>query len=232
MRELARVSSGVATLRWTQAGFNETPASAGTPRNLMGFKDGTINPSGSQLGAYVWVGNEGPSWMRGGSYAVARRIRISVEHWDSKSLDVQEQVVGRHKLSGAPLGRSGEFATLDLAAKDDQGQYVIPLDAHVRLASRQANYGQMILRRSYAYNDGLSNFTERWPPWQNAMLYDVGLLFVCYQRDPRYGFIAINKNLAENDSLGQFTTHTGSVLVAVPRAASGPGHYVGEELFV
>jgi deferrochelatase/peroxidase EfeB len=231
VRQLARIAGGVAAIRWTQAGFNETPASQGTPRNLMGFKDGTINPVGSQLDDFVFVGSEGPSWMQGGSYAVFRRIRISIEHWDSKSLSVQEQVIGRHKASGAPLGEANEFDALDLNATDSQGNPLIPIDAHARLSAPQVNNGQMILRRGYAYNDGVDDFVERWPPWQQALMYDAGLLFVAYQRDPRKGFIPIFQNLAENDSLGQFTTQTGSVIAAVPPAASGPGHFVGEGLF-
>ncbi len=90
----------------------------------------------------------------------------------------------------------------------------------------------MILRRGFTpTTTGLSEFNERWPPWEQAMLYDAGLLFMAYQRDPRKGFIPIFQNLAENDALGQFTTQTGSVIVAVPPAASGPGHFVGEGLF-
>ncbi|HTX01219.1 MAG TPA: Dyp-type peroxidase, partial [Acidimicrobiales bacterium] len=228
VRQLARLADGACTLRWGQAGFNESAASEGTPRNLMGFKDGTINPSGNELQRFVFVGDEGPAWMRGGSYLVARRIRISLEHWDRETLSVQQQVIGRHKASGAPLGETGEFDPLDLDRTDGSGNPLIPLDAHVRLASPQLNKGQMILRRSYAYNDGMSPFVERWPPWQEALLYDAGLLFMAYQRDPRLGFIAIFQNLAENDALGQFTTQTGSVIVALPPAAQGPGHFVGE----
>jgi deferrochelatase/peroxidase EfeB len=231
VRQLARLAVGVAVLRWTQAGFNETLASEGTPRNLMGFKDGTINPTGTQLDRFVWVGSEGLSWMQGGTYLVARRIRISLEHWDSTSLSVQEQVVGRHKASGAPIGRTNEFDALDLAATDPSGNPLVPIDSHVRLSAPRQNNGEMILRRGYAYNDGMSTFNERWPPWEQALLYDAGLLFVAYQRDPRKGFIPIFQNLAENDSLGQFTTQTGSVIAAVPPAATGPGHFIGEELF-
>lgn len=232
VRQLARMANGVASLRWVQAGFNETAASDGTPRNLMGFKDGTINPAGSQLEEFVFVGSEGPSWMRSGTYLIIRRIRISLEHWDQKSLSIQEQVIGRHKASGAPLGKSGEFDALDLKKIDRSGDPIIPVDSHVRLAAPQNNDGQMILRRSYAYDDGLSEFNERWPPWQQAMLYDTGLLFMAYQRDPRKGFIPIFQKLAENDALGQFTTQTGSAIVALPPAATDAGHFVGEGLFV
>jgi deferrochelatase/peroxidase EfeB len=196
----------------------------------MGFKDGTMNPSGAELDQFVWVGSEGPSWMRGGTYLVARRIRISLEHWDAKSVSVQEQVVGRHKVSGAPLGATSEFDAIDLAATDKSGSPLIPLDSHVRLSAPQSNNGQMILRRGYAYNDGVDLFNERWPPWEQALLFDAGILFAAYQRDPRKGFIPIFQSLAENDALGQFTTQTGSVIVALPPAASGPRHFVGEGL--
>jgi deferrochelatase/peroxidase EfeB len=226
VRELLRMADGVASIRWTQVGFNETPASIGTPRNLQGFKDGTINPSGGQLSKFVWAGSEGPSWMRGGTYLVVRRIHIAIEDWDSRSVGEQEQVIGRHKISGAPLGRSAEFDALDLAATDAQGIPLIAVNAHVRLASPEQNGGQMILRRGYAYNDGLS------APVANAIpTYDAGLLFFSYQRDPRKGFIPIFQALSANDALGQFTVHTGSAIVAVPPAAAGPGHYVGESLF-
>jgi deferrochelatase/peroxidase EfeB len=88
----------------------------------------------------------------------------------------------------------------------------------------------MILRRGYAYNDGVDPFVERWPPWQQVLMYDAGLLFCAYQRDPRKGFIPIFKNLAENDALNQFTTQTGSVIAALPPAAPAPGSYVGQSL--
>ncbi len=44
VRQLARLAGGVARLRWTQTGFNANAAAEDTPRNLMGFKDGTQNP--------------------------------------------------------------------------------------------------------------------------------------------------------------------------------------------
>ena len=226
VRELLRMAQGAASIRWSQVGFNETPTSAGTPRNLQGFKDGTINPSGSQLEKFVWAGSESPGWMRGGTYLVVRRIHIAIENWDSRSVGEQEQVIGRYKVSGAPLGESAEFDALDLDATDSHGNPLIALNAHVRLASPQDNSGQMILRRGYAYNDGLSAPVGKAPP-----SFDAGLLFFSYQRDPRKGFIAIFQALSGNDALSQFTVHTGSVIVAVPPAALGPGHYVGESLF-
>jgi deferrochelatase/peroxidase EfeB len=226
VRELLRMADGVASIRWTQVGFNETATSTGTPRNLQGFKDGTINPAGGQLEQFVWAGSESPRWMRGGTYLVVRRIHIAIEDWDGRTVGEHEQVIGRYKLSGAPLGESSEFDALDLDATDPAGSPLIAVNAHVRLASPQENGGQMILRRGYAYNDGVT------APVNNAApTYDAGLLFFSYQRDPRKGFIPIFQTLSQNDALSQFTVHTGSLIVAVPPAASGSGHYVGESLF-
>ena len=47
IRQLARLSYGAAELKWVQSGFATANKTQGTPRNLMGFKDGTMNPSGA-----------------------------------------------------------------------------------------------------------------------------------------------------------------------------------------
>jgi len=240
LRELDRLSYGLAQIRWAQAGFLPATPAGETPRNLMGFKDGTNNPplAGAPLTPdaprgfddVVWVGDEGPDWMRGGSYMVARRIRISLDHWDRSEVDFQEQVIGRHKYSGAPIGKSGETDPLDLDRVDNDGNPLIPDNAHVRLGAASINDGAQVLRRSYSYNDGVSFTAERWPPWRQGMLYDAGLLFVAYQRDPRAGFIKIYENMAKLDALNQFTTHTGGGLFACP-AGVREDEFIGQRLF-
>ena len=44
VRELDRLSYGAAQMRWAQTGFLPQTPPGETPRNLMGFKDGTVNP--------------------------------------------------------------------------------------------------------------------------------------------------------------------------------------------
>jgi deferrochelatase/peroxidase EfeB len=180
VRELDRLCYGAAEIRWAQAGFLPRTLSGENPCNLMGFKDGTINPPLAGAPAtpdaprgpddVVWVGEEGPDWMRGGSYVVARRIRISLERWDRTEVDFQEQVIGRHKYSGAPIGKSGENESLDLDRVDKDGNPLIADNAHVRLGAVSVNDGAQILRRGYSYNDGISFTAERWPPWRQGML--------------------------------------------------------------
>ncbi len=239
VRELARLSYGAAQFRWAQAGFLPHSAPADTPRNLMGFKDGTNNPrrAGADLSPdsprsfedVVWVGDEGPDWMRGGSYVVARRIRISLEHWDRSEIDFQEQVIGRHKYSGAPIGKSAERDPLDLDRVDADGNPLIADNAHARLGAAATNDGAQVFRRPYSYNDGIRFTAERWPPWRQGMMYDAGLFFLCYQRDPRMGFIKIYENMAKLDALNQFTTHNGSGLFACPGGIK-EGEFVGQKL--
>ena len=245
VRQLARLAGGVARIRWVQAGFTANAAADDTPRNLMGFKDGTQNPiavrpteraggvtTANPLSpdAVVWAGSEGPAWMQGGSYLVVRRIRMALEHWDNTDLDFQEQTIGRHKYSGAPLGGTHEFDALDLDATDKDGNPVIPDNAHVRMAAAASNGGAEMLRRGYSYNDGVNITAERWPPWHNELEYDAGLLFICYQRDPRTAFTRVFEPMAKLDALNQFVTHTGGGLFAVPPGAS-QGEFIGQRLF-
>jgi deferrochelatase/peroxidase EfeB len=228
VRQLVRLAYGAAALRWVQTGFLPNGPAEETPRNLMGFKDGTMNPKPPLTS--VWVADEGPAWMRNGSYLVARRIRISLEHWDRTDLDFQEEVIGRHKYSGAPIGKEREFDPLDLDAVDKDGTPVIAENAHVRLAAPEANDGAEILRRAYSYNDGASFTVERWPPWRQGIMYDAGLFFIAYQRDPRTGFIRVYENMAKLDALNQYTTHVGSALFACPGGVRD-GEFIGQALF-
>ncbi|PMS31656.1 deferrochelatase/peroxidase EfeB [Trinickia symbiotica] len=232
VRQLARIGSGIAHIRWGQAGFLSGPRDE-TPRNLMGFKDGTNNPSIKDtqvMDEFVWAGSEGPGWMQGGTYTVVRRIRITLEHWDQMERGFQESVFGRQKKSGAPLGKAKEFDALDLEAADKDGNPVIPDNSHVRLSNRATNNGAQILRRSYSYNDGTNFYIERWPPWRQETEYDAGLIFIAHQRDPRTGFIPINERLAKFDMMNQFTTHIGSAIFACPPGAR-PGSFIGAALF-
>ncbi len=226
LHNLIRIAAPVAVPRWVVAGFGRTANSDRqvTPRNLMGFKDGTANIMAEDqqaLDRFVWAGApESSRWMRGGSYLVVRRIRMLLGAWDATGLDDQEATFGRRKLSGAPLTGTREHDLVDLAARLD-GLPVIPADAHIRLASPAYNGGQRILRRGYSYVDGID------PATGSAA---GGLFFACYQRDPRRQFIPIQHRLAAADALNRHIQHVGSAIFACPPGAR-PGGFVGEGLF-
>jgi deferrochelatase/peroxidase EfeB len=224
IRNLARIGRGLVAMRWSQLGFGRTAStsrSQDTPRNLMGMKDGTANiraEDSEDMERFVWVGGEGPAWMRGGTYMVTRRIRMLLEVWDRAPLQDQERTIGRHKYSGAPLGGSEEFEPLPLEAQRN-GHPVIPLDAHARLASAKENDGARILRRGCSFTDGVD---------ESLGELEAGLFFISFQRHPEQ-FVAIQQRLGSLDALNEYIKHVGSALFAVPPGAA-PGGYVGEAL--
>ena len=233
VRQLARLAYGLANIRWVQAGFVSDFGADRTPRNLMGFKDGTGNPATKdpkEMEAVVWAGEEAPLWMRGGSYMVVRRARIALEHWDRMNVSFQEQTFGRQKLSGAPLGAGQEFDPIDLDAKTANGDPLIPENSHVAIAHRMARDGSRILRRSYSYNDGANVTAERWPPWRQGMEFDAGLVFICFQRDLSNGFVKIFEKMSRFDMMNQFVTNVGGGHFAIPRGAA-KGEFIGQSLF-
>jgi deferrochelatase/peroxidase EfeB len=221
LTRLTNRAAGAATPRWSQSGFGRSSSTSRrqqTPRNLMGFKDGTNNIKAEDRAAMrrnVWVGpRDTPAWMRDGSYMVVRRIRMKLDEWNATSVHRQERVIGRHKRSGAPLGGRHEHDTVHLNAGVERGDPTIPTDAHIRLASPHANGGTRILRRSYNFRDGDG---------------DAGLIFLAYQRHPRQ-FIAIQHRLGQrDDALGDFIVHEASAVFACPPGARQHG-YVGHGL--
>ncbi|AXE85468.1 iron uptake transporter deferrochelatase/peroxidase subunit [Streptomyces sp. Go-475] len=219
IRNLARIGFGKVVIRWSQLGFGKTSSTtpeAQTPRNLMGFKDGTRNIAGTEttrLKKFVWVDEkDGPPWMAGGSYLVARRIRMHIETWDRTSLREQEDIFGRDKAEGAPVGKAKE--------RDEPFLKAMKPDAHVRLAHPDANHGATILRRGYSFTDGTDGLGR----------LDAGLFFLAYQRDVRKGFIPIQRNLA-TDALNEYIQHVGSALFAIPPGVRDQHDWWGRTLF-
>jgi deferrochelatase/peroxidase EfeB len=227
VRNLTRIARGKAVLRWTQEGFGRTASTTPdqvTPRNLMGFKDGTNNLRAGQpdFDGHVWVTkSDGPDWMVDGTYLVARRIRMHIEVWDRSSLQDQEQTIGRTKLAGAPLGSAEERDPVDLGAKDANNDPVIPTDAHIRLSNQEAN-AIFLLRRGYSFTDGIDPQTGQ---------LDAGLFFLAFQRDPRTQFVPLQQTLATQDALNEYIQHVGSAVFAVPPGVPNSGQSIGATLF-
>ncbi|WP_044363099.1 iron uptake transporter deferrochelatase/peroxidase subunit [Streptomyces natalensis] len=225
LRALQKEAAGTARLRWQMNGFNRTPGATAQPmtaRNLMGQVDGTNNPKPSDpdFDERIFVGRDADQqWMRGGSYAVVRRIRMLLDEWEKQPLAKQEKVIGRRKSNGAPLTGGSETTPMRLDANGPDGLPVIPADAHARVAAPESNQGAAMLRRPFSFHDG---FRDDGAP-------DAGLLFVCWQADPLRAFTQIQRKLDRGDALSVFLRHEASGLYAVPPAAEA-GDYVGRPL--
>ncbi|WP_344579607.1 iron uptake transporter deferrochelatase/peroxidase subunit [Nonomuraea roseoviolacea] len=225
IRNLARIGFGKVSVKWSQLGFGRTSSTSraqATPRNLMGFKDGTNNmklEDAQLLRDHLWAA--GDDWMAGGTYMVTRKIRMTIETWDRTSLSEQEAIFGRDKGAGAPLGRKAEFDTPDFNATGPDGQPYIKADAHVRLAHPSHNGNAHLLRRGYNYVDGSDGLGR----------LDAGLFFIAYQRDPRTAFVPVQTNLAKHDALNEYIKHVSSGLFACPPGVRDAGDYWGRALF-
>jgi deferrochelatase/peroxidase EfeB len=227
IRNLSRIAFGRAAIRWSQLGFGRTSSTSRaqvTPRNLFGFKDGTANiksEDASIVEDQVWAGpGDGASWMAGGSYLVARKIRMVIETWDRQQLGEQERIIGRDKGEGAPLSGGTEFTAPNFLALAKDGGTKIDPASHVRLAHPSVNSGAQLLRRGYNFVDGNDELGR----------LNAGLFFIAFQRDPRKQFIPIQQRLASGDLMNEYTRHVGSGVFAVPPGTK-EGSFVGAGLF-
>jgi porphyrinogen peroxidase len=67
-------------------------------RDLLGFVDGTENPSGPAADAAVLIGDEDPEFA-GGSYFVAQKYLHDLRGWNALTVEQQERAFGRTKLN-------------------------------------------------------------------------------------------------------------------------------------
>ena len=235
LRAIIKAAPDMLAVRWTldgslpidPPGVPRRSRMQTTPRNLLGFKDGTANIDRNDAGLMnrqVWVtpGANEPAWTVGGSYQVVRIIRQFVERWDRTPLQEQQTIIGREKAGGAPLGRAKEHDDPAYAA-DPKGDR-IPLDAWpIRLSpirARTETASSLILRRGYNYSRGVTQ----------AGQLDMGLLFVCYQASLQSGFLAVQNRL-NGEPLEEYIKPVGGgYFFALPGVTSTSG-YLGERLF-
>ena len=232
LRDVIKTMPDMVAVRWTQDGFLplEPPGPTRakvkeTPRNLLGFKDGTANIDHTDpdlMNCHVWVmqGAKEPAWAVNGSYQVVRIIRQYVERWDRTTLQEQQTIIGRDKMSGAPLGKPREHDDPAYAA-DPKGDR-IPMDAHIRLANPRTaeTNGSLILRRGYNYSRGVTQ----------AGQLDMGLLFVCYQASLQSGFLAVQNRL-NGEPLEEYIKPVGGGYFFVLPGVTTASGYLGERLF-
>lgn len=71
-------------------------------RDLLGFVDGTENPSGNEAEQAVLVGDEDPAHA-GSSYAIVQKYLHDLAAWNAVPVEMQEKIIGRTKLDDIEL---------------------------------------------------------------------------------------------------------------------------------
>jgi dye decolorizing peroxidase len=185
----------LASLRHSQHVFR-APGTGTVARNPLGFHDGIVVPHGAELDENVWI-PDGPA--QGGTICVIRRLRLDLARFAGLKTPEREAVIGRQQNSGAPLSGGSRMDQADLGAKTPEGDFVVPVRSHVRAAHPSFTGSALMLRRSYAFDNGRT---------ANGDL-DAGLYFVCFQTSLDT-FVKTQRRLDEHDDLMGYATATAS----------------------
>src|SRR5207245_1317208 len=71
-------------------------------RDVIGFVDGTENPTGQEATDATLIGGEDPGFT-GGSYVIVQKYLHDMPAWNGLSTEAQERIIGRSKLSDIEL---------------------------------------------------------------------------------------------------------------------------------
>ncbi len=210
VRDIAKYLRGAFAVRWRVDGFQSPPRPSGTPRNLLGFKDGTANldkTNNALMNRQVWIESDAQqAWIAGGSYQVIRKIRMLIEFWDRIGLTEQENLIGRRRDTGAPMDGNAEMDTPNFPA--DPVGAATPLTSHIRLANPRTpqTEASRILRRPYNFDNGMDAVGN----------LDMGLLFVAYQQSIARQFATIQKRLEGEPLVDYIQPVGGGYFLALP----------------
>jgi putative iron-dependent peroxidase len=97
-------------------------------RDMVGFVDGTENPRGREAFDYAIIGDLDPAFA-GGSYVMVQKYLHDMTAWDSLSVEAQERIIGRKKLSDVELDEavkpSNSHSSLTTIEKDGKEQKIL-----------------------------------------------------------------------------------------------------------
>ena len=123
-------------------------------RDVMGFVDGTENPRGDAAREAAIVGDEDPAFT-GGSYVIVQKYLHDLKAWNALSVEMQERIIGRRKLSDVELSDADK-----------------PTNAHNALTNIEENGKQLQILR-----DNM--------PFGRPGHGEFGTYFIGYSRTPR-----------------------------------------------
>ena len=227
VRNLARLGMGVVDYNWMELGFGKTSSTStaqATPRNLLGFKDGTRNIKAQQtelLDQYVWVGDEtDQDWMKG------RQLPGG-----PPDPDLHRELGPRLPRGPAERHRPGQGSGAPLTGGDRVH--------HAEIRGRRTTRASWSSRPS-PHPPGQSRGERRDPHSPSGLLlhrrHRLG-----HRHPSRWAvlhrlhaaaeqFVTLQQKLGTSDALNEYIQHIGSGLFAVPGGLRRGQHW-GDGLF-
>jgi porphyrinogen peroxidase len=94
-------------------------------RAMIGFVDGTENPTGNEAVVFTVIGEEDPDFC-GGSYVITQKYLHDMTGWNALSVETQERIIGRTKLADIELDEAVKPSNShsSLTTLDENGEEV------------------------------------------------------------------------------------------------------------
>ncbi|WP_081690842.1 Dyp-type peroxidase [Conexibacter woesei] len=97
-RQLLNALGGAVVVEDEVSGFRYFDA-----RDLLGFVDGTANPTGAEISDAAWITGDADPDFGGGAYVVVQKYVHDLEAWGALTVEQQEAVIGRTKVENIEL---------------------------------------------------------------------------------------------------------------------------------
>jgi deferrochelatase/peroxidase EfeB len=183
-------------------------------RNWLGFHDGVSNLTSRERPQVIYINprdlNSKDSWTQNGTYLAFMRIALDIEEWENTSVQEQELLIGREKLTGCPLigvDKNGKPKKDFSCPVSGTTEVIDPGNEKFR---ERPTYG-MILRDKVLYHSHIARIkpVDRLPIWDKKSLrifrqgfeflaksddyigFTPGLNFVSFQNTPERFFGAL-----------------------------------------
>ena len=222
IRNLARIGFGKVAIRWSQLGFGKTSSTtpdAQTPRNLLGFKDGTRNIAGTDTAAldkHVWVGARRTAPALDDRRLVPRRPAHPDAHRD----------LGPHLAPGAG-GRLRPRQGRGRPGRQGQGARRAVPEGDAAGRARPARAPRLQRRGHASCAAATPSPTARtaWAGWTRGCSSSPTSA-TCARGSSR-----CSGNLSRTDALNEYIQHVGSAVFAVPPGVRDADDWWGRALF-